>query len=357
MIKQNDLFFHFLRKGLFPSNEEYQGTSPKAEDWENVFKLAHEQAVSGLIMDGIGHSKMRPKQFLWEKQIVNLLQLEEMNKMVNECGKKWLERLKHSGISAFIFKGSSVAEQYAEPLHRCVGDIDIVVQNGWEKLAPLLTRNRIDFRNEHGDLVLTDGQLTIEFHNKWEYTYNPQTNRCLQKWCRSASTENRELYLVCLILHVRRHFLTYGIGLKQICDIAVMLQNKTLDLQKLKQLLQDVDAEKFCRVLFGFIEVYLGGNLELPLHPIKSGQDFNTFYHVVMNEGYMLKEQQKSTLVQNEATWKRIFKNTVFWIKRAKRLYHLMPAESGWFLIYMIGRRIRKTVISHNILNNSNIYH
>lgn len=53
--------------------------------------------------------------------------------------------------------------------------------------------------------------------------------------------------------------LTYGIGLKQVCDVAVMLRNASLDKKKLVGILRELNMIRFSRVLFGFIDVYIKG--------------------------------------------------------------------------------------------------
>lgn len=340
MTEPDSLFFYFLRKGLFHDHKENIERNPTPKEWKQIFDQANSQAVSGLIIDGIANSDVRPEHSFWEQKIIDLIRLEEINKTVIECGEKWLKRLENSKINSFIFKGSSVAKWYNEPLHRETGDVDIVIQDKWERVKPLLEMNKMDFRNEHGDLILKDGPVTVEFHEKWEYAYNPSTNERLQSMCNQADKNNHELYLACLILHLRRHFLTYGIGLKQVCDIAMMLHSRKINHKILASILKDLNTDRFSRVLFGFIDCYLHGNLKYPLLPIKKGYDFNTFCKVILEEGYMLKTAQEKKAQNSNKPWKRILRNTGFWIKRSIKLYHLMPDESIWFLIYMLHRRI-----------------
>lgn len=342
MNDPNDLFFYFLRKGLFQQDEKYSGNQPDQKEWNRIFERAYQQAVSGFITDGVAFSGILPESSFWEQKIIDQLKLEERNRSITECGEKWLKRLEHSGIHAFIFKGSSVGNWYQEPRHRETGDIDIVIRERWERLEPLFLMNKVKYHQEHGDLVLQDGPISIEFHKHWEHIYQPHANARLQKICSQTDEKNQELYLVCLILHLRRHFLTYGIGLKQICDIAVMLRNRNMDRLKLATLLLELNAERFSRLLFGFIECFLKGNLDFPLSPICSGKNFRTFCDVILKEGYTLKKEQEKKANQSNGSGIRILKNAVFWIRRSIKLYHLMPEEAKWFLIYMFRRRTQK---------------
>ena len=113
-------FFYFLRNGLYGMKEKYDGVLPTREDWDWIFERAYEQAVTGLIVDGIGTTVMRPENSCWEQWIFHILSLEEMNRKIALSGNLWLQRLEAVGIKAFVFKGSSVAAWYREPssVHR-----------------------------------------------------------------------------------------------------------------------------------------------------------------------------------------------------------------------------------------------
>ena len=342
----NDLtqfFFYFVRKGLWGS-AEIESSEPDltAADWEQLYLMAYSQAVTGILIDGVSCTAMRPPTEIWEQWLLHLLKLEMVNRQVRTCGHRWLERLANEGVSAFVFKGSSVAEWYKEPLHRSFGDVDIVVRSGWDRIESLLLRDKVTYRNDHGDwVVLTEGQPPVEFHPNWEYVYNPFINARLQKICSKSDGSDKELYLVCLILHLRRHFLTYGVGLKQVCDVAVMWQNGGLDMERLSGMLRLFHIEKFTRILFGFIRCYLGGGHGFPLMLITEGRDYKLFCNVILNEGYILKFEQTEIASGSHSGVVRILKNCFFWLRRSLRLFHLMPGEAVGFLLYMTGRRLK----------------
>ena len=341
MNQRDNLFFYFLRMGLWEAEEAYAGAAPGREDWEQMFRTAQLQAVTGVVMDGIARTGMRPDRELWEPWVWHLLYVEQMNRRIAQCGERWLSWLGEKGIRAFVFKGASVASWYGQPLHRSFGDVDIVVQEGWEKLVPALKKAGIAYRNEHGDLVVQDGdQVPVELHERWEYVYNPLANSRLQKLLGKATEKDRELYFVCLILHLQRHFLTYGIGLKQVCDVAVMLHAASLDREKTASLLRRLHAVRFSRLLFGFIDVYLGGTGQYPLPPVKAGRQFEVLREVIMNDGYLQKKQQEAQAVSRRSAAARIACNVWFWARRSLRLFGILPGETCGFWWHMAWRRI-----------------
>lgn len=340
------LFLRYLRMGLWSSEETYSGQALSLEDWKQLFRLAHSQGVTGLFIDGVARDSMRPENGLWDQWIAHLFYLEQANRFIAQRGEAWIKRLGDADISASVFKGSSVGDWYPEPLHRSHGDIDIVISGGWDRLEPMLVQEeREPYRSDEDEIILEEKNgLLVEFHRHWECLYNPWTNRRLQQWCRNAKAVDNELYLVCLILHIQRHFLTYGIGLKQVCDVAVMLRRASLDRNRVASLLRSLHAERFSRLLFGFIAIHLGSVEDFPLPPVTEGKGLELLHDVILREGYNLKMEQD--LLAGSKSWAmaRIVSNAVFWTKRCSRVFRIMPGEACCFLLYKAMERMKKLI-------------
>lgn len=345
------LFFQFLRMGLWRSGEVCFGRSLSADEWAQLFRFAHSQGVTGLFIDGVAQGEMRPDDELWAKWIAHLLYLEKANRYIAIRGEAWVKRLGDAGISASVFKGSSVGAWYPEPLHRSHGDIDIVISEGWDNLVSVLAQEEWEtYRSDEDEIILEEKhRLLVEFHRRWEYLYNPWTNRCFQKWCRNSKPLDNELYLVCLILHIQRHFLTYGIGLKQVCDVALMLRRASLNRGRVAYLLRSLHAERFSRLLFGFIALHLGGVEVFPLSPLKSGKGLELLNDVILREGYNSKMEQELVSGSKSRAMTRIVSNATFWTKRCYRVFSIMPGEACCFLLYKVIERLKKLVkIKHS---------
>lgn len=342
MTDLNEAFCFFLRKGLgCKSQNRIVDVALTRQVWIELFRMAHMQAVSGIFFDGVVCTALRPDRDLWEQWVAHVLYLEQMNGRIACRGNEWIKTLADAGIRAYVFKGSSVAEWYPLPSHRSFGDIDIVVENGWERLEGLLQSHKISYRNERGDLVVEEKGLTaIEFHPRCEYLYNPVTDARLQALLQGG--QSPELYLVCLIVHLRRHFLTYGIGLKQVCDVAVMLRHASLNQQRLAYMLHRLRLEKFCGVLFGFIDTYLGGSDEYPVPVTFSDRNFDLMRKVIFGEGYLLKHSQVREGEKGRFPFVRIVKHLIFWIKRCLKLGGMMPDEACWFLWHQAMWRMKR---------------
>lgn len=373
MTKTERLFFHFLRNGLWGDGSA-PGVPVDAGDWEAVFLLSCRQAVSGIVADGIAATAVRPAPGLWEEWVFHLLHIEMVNEGMERRGNSLVGFLASEGIRSSVFKGVSVARWYPRPLHRSYGDIDIVVHEGWNKLERLLQVNGVPYYHEDGDIVVErldrlplasgtvpggksagtfGGQYRVEFHPVYEALYSPFMNSRLQRmasgtsvWWRDnvgkahAPSETAEFYLACLILHVRRHVLSYGIGMKQVCDVAVMLRRAGVDLARLEAMLRHLGAWRFGRALFGFIDAYLAVGTPQS-GPSRADKTTALLYHVFMHDGYVLKSQRESMGVGTRHAPVRVARNGWFWVKRGVRLFGLMPGEAFFFVLNKVASRLK----------------
>lgn len=325
-------FFYFLRLGLWgKSSEKEEDVSLEENDWGWLFALSREQAVSGVWIDGVSQTACRPSEALWTQYIFHLLHIERTNVLLAKAEKAWLDRLAAHGIEAEVFKGSSVACWYRKPQYRSYGDIDLVVRRGWERVEAFLMEEGYIYQHEEDSLALQDGQIALELHPRRERVYNPLLNTRLQRML-ATDPSSTELYVACLLLHLRRHMLSYGIGLKQVCDVAVMLHRAPLDERKLAEVLRRLHLVRFSRALFGFIETHLGKGFCFPFPPLHN-RATQLLGDIVLHDGYLLKMERENLSAGKHQAWKRIGSNACFWLIRSVRLWRLMPDEAFFFLV------------------------
>lgn len=368
MSRAERLLFSFLRLGLYGDTRE-NIVWAEADDWDELFSLSCRQAVFGIVADGIAMTAMRPPLALWQKWIALLLHTEMMNEEMAWQGDRLVGMLAADGIKASVFKGTSVARWYPKPAHRSYGDIDIVVHEGWERLAPLLQRKAIPYYEEDKAIVTEhlghardaaqrfssyDWQYRTEFHPVYEFIYNPLMNTRLRQITAGTSTwwnarfgrsgrpyEVPEFYLACVILHLRRHVLSYGTGLKQVCDVAVMVKYADVDLAKLRAILQHLGAWRFGKALLDFVKTYLYDERERPRGNSR-GKATSLLYGIFMGDGYALKTRREDVGNATRRSSLRIAKNCWFWTKRSLRLFRLMPNEAFSFMLYKTAQRVGK---------------
>lgn len=338
--KLYDLFYLFVRAGLHENVSLVIGKEISDEIWLDLFEMARMQAVGGIFIEGVARSGVKPGNRIWMRWLGYLVQLQRMNRKVEEKGRKWLEELKTAGMMAEVFKGVEAGKWYPDPLARSSGDIDLVIIQGWERAEEFLKSRGVEYRDEHGDLVFKEDGIPLELHKRREYLYSPFADRKLRRLL-ASDKQSKELFAVCLILHFRRHVLTYGCGLKQVCDIVMMLRRADLDGFEMRRLLKALKLEKFSRTLFGFIRKRFGVT-DFPLLPVY-GSEVRLLEDIIHRDGYMLKKEREGRALSLSA-WKRMLGNACFWMRRCVRLFPLMPGEALWFPLFLICRRLKEAL-------------
>lgn len=330
-----ELFYKILNKGLWGGGCCSEVFSVSEDETDILFRMGQLQAVGGIMMMGMNECGLVPvrNKTQW---ISTLIHIEQKNRKIELLAERIVSGLKKEGLEAEIFKGVSVAKWYRNPLARSYGDIDVVVAEGNGKIGDILEKKGIDFKSEHQDIVCTIEGISVEFHPQREYVYCPKDNRTLQRMVREFPNSN-EVYLVCIMVHLRRHILTYGMGMKQVCDVAVMLRNAELDMEFLSKIIKELHMERFCAALFGFLKRCL----EVEVFPIEPDCGRNSVFieETVWRDGYLLKmEREKRS--KGLPALRRVAGNAWFWVKRCVRMSAVMPREAAWFIPYMVKRRV-----------------
>lgn len=254
------MLFSLLRSAL--TGTECEGScSPK--EWAKVYALAAQQCVVGLAYRGISFlpAANRPSlEFLlqWASEAETI---QGHNRLLNEGAARLTKMFAAKGFRSAILKGPANARLYPDPFARQCGDIDIWVEGGQQKVADLLQSmglyksfpkiswydykayrkelhewcQRLSWHHIHLHQKI-DG-VSVEVHFRPSSAINnPVANRRLQRFLEQEikTTEfvaegfyvpSLKFALVMQLAHILHHFVTSGIGLKQLIDYYVLLQN------------------------------------------------------------------------------------------------------------------------------------
>lgn len=131
-----EAFFLLVRAGLFGRTEGIEDFLPDGVDWAEVYQLAKEQSVAGLVAEGIRilqdewlkthDSALVPRQ--WSLRFApDTLRMEQRNLDMNKFIAKLIGRLRENDSYALLLKGQGVAQCYMNPLRRACGDVDLLL--------------------------------------------------------------------------------------------------------------------------------------------------------------------------------------------------------------------------------------
>lgn len=346
-------FFELLKAGLW-------GTKPDLSlfegiiDWKELYKCARKQALLGVIFDGV---QELPKELMPERPVYlqwcnAALQIEDNNRLLNRELKNVYDLAKENGITAVLFKGQGVAQNYRNPLHRNCGDIDLYIgEKDFEKMNSLLRREGTDVLEEcykHTNMLWHD--ITIENHRVLTELSAPLANRALQReinrWYSNNDLRKRtigeaEVLLAPMafdtayvLVHAVQHFLNEGIGLRQICDWACMLtaQKKEAYKDETVALLKSFGMERAAKVLGALICEFMGGSRDiLPIDYEKHDIDTAKWLLEDIWIGGNFGQYNVKSINSKKGYWKKkLFTFERAW-KRCKELGQLAPEEAKWY--------------------------
>lgn len=285
MTQAESLFLDLVNAGLFHAFGEGNEFISDNEVWEDVYRLAEEQCIMGLISDGIELLKYNVPRFKipqeWALQFVGqTLQLEKRNTAMNAFIASIVSKMRAVGIYALLVKGQGIAQCYNKPLWRASGDIDFFLStDNYQKaksfLGPLA--NKTD--NEKADishLAMEIGEWEVELHGSLRGSLWRDVNKGLDEIqdaifhdgaVRSWMNDKTQVFLpkadediVYVFSHILEHFFRGGIGLRQICDWCRLLWTfrAEIDIPLLKKRLSRMGIMTEWKAFAAFAVVKLG---------------------------------------------------------------------------------------------------
>lgn len=217
---------------------------PDDINWKELYEDAYKQAILGICFFGLQYIRnKRPEiaipdsiRYRW---IAQVLEIQNKNNSLSAHCIRLQEDLDRVGIRSSILKGQAISQLYGEELssYRTPGDIDIYVDCGRERVfayAKMKGMHNIQWDYKHLQLDIYSG-IDVEMHYVPEILLNIHKNRRLQHWFNEQSEElftnskglvtpSIKFNLFYILLHIYRHFLYEGVGLRQLIDYYFVLK-------------------------------------------------------------------------------------------------------------------------------------
>lgn len=284
-----DTFFLLTRAGLYGCTEGIEDFMPEGVDWAEVYRLAKEQKVLGLVAGGIEtirtewlkthDTPLMPRQ--WVVDFAHpTLQLEQRNQNMNRFIEQMFGRLQKNGIHALLLKGQGVAQCYQDPFRRAIGDVDLLLseEDYWKAKDYLrqFASSSKEGKEYKKECAVVIANWKVEMHGSLRCGFSSRSDREFDKVYRNTfkggsgrSWKNGEVQVPLLrkeddVLYVFVHFLNHfykgGVGIRQICDWSRLLWTfwDSLDLSLLEARLKTMKLMTAWRAFGMFAVEYLG---------------------------------------------------------------------------------------------------
>ena len=206
-------FLALLRSGI--RNEDISSFPElSVDEWNGILSIARKHTVSGMIYLGVSHL---PESYPVPEDVSLSLMMESSriearSRKVLSVLKEVFALLKENGLHPMVLKGPSVAKYYPRPELRQSGDLDLYLRPSEFGTAMFILGDHVSELPD-GSIHYDWKGVDIDLHRKYFDLHVEEGS--LPPVPSSYAT------LVLLSSHILKHCMGPGIGLRQICDMAL----------------------------------------------------------------------------------------------------------------------------------------
>lgn len=229
-----------------------------------VERIAEDQNIEALIYAAIGRNCT--DNFIKKVIYSNLLMMKQ-EKMIG----KVIKELNENNIKNIVLKGMYLRKYYPRPEFRTMGDIDILIQKkdleatssillnlGYQKGT--LSGYHIDFtRGESERLEIHYALINSNEFNDAKNILEKQL--CEEERLTKFYIDKQETYtlnhtdlLIYLFIHIAIHKKNHGFGIRQLCDILLLVKNEKIDWTRVDEVLNKINLKRFSCAILVLIE-------------------------------------------------------------------------------------------------------
>ena len=351
LLQSKQCFLSILRSTLW---DDHVQVPDGFKDWGPVFAMAKSQSVLALVAHAVLNDpalsgampdavKMKMKSHL----MANVASHNLLNNTLLQV----VSLLDDEGVPSVLLKGQALARNY--PVHelRACGDIDIYVgsenyMKACEVLGAVATWKEAAepmANTKHFDIRI--GATTVEIHRFSDMNASKHYDKIYQAYSdEGLSVDLREVdfagMTVCtpaddfnafyIFNHLWHHFITSGVGLRQLCDWMMFLHARKddIDQAKLKKILEDMDLMKPWQA-FGCVLVEKLGMPaeEFPFYDARMGSKVSKIVRRILEEGNFGHERAMFKNRSDEGYFKRKVKSLYFHTERSLQLFFMFPSH------------------------------
>lgn len=239
-------------------------------EWEALYSVAGRHnllAFTFPVIDRL-HDEVEVPLGVYSRWAMVCEKIIQKNKRMNEACRQLYNGFLEEGFRSCILKGQAAAAYYPRPELRHCGDIDIWLEGGEKRIMDYIKPRypiRVVFYH-HCEVAMLKG-INVEAHFMPSWMNSPLADRRLQKYFDSVAEEQfghydealgfcvpaRHFDAVYLLIHIYRHLLDEGIGLRQLLDYYYVL--KALDPQDRSIAIADLKKLKLMKLAAGVMSV------------------------------------------------------------------------------------------------------
>lgn len=312
MTNAESQYFTLMRAALWGQLVEFDAPP----DWSGVMNIARHHATDVLVADVASRltgdaapsgTLLREMQTTMRNNLVNLLELKRILTMA-------LTALRKENVEAVLLKGFGLAMLYPNPNLRQFGDIDLFVGTddfhkacevlrglpggyNWGEETEVGRHYNIEFGRHPMEVHRLSADVTdpkeSEIYADIEHNGLLGHPRQVDLEGFPISVPSREFMVFFTFFHAWHHFLTSGVGWRQLGDVAMTLhsymgssESPAFNIDQLRQWLDSMHLIKPWQTFGWLMVTYLGlPETELPFYDASCHRKAQKLYKRIMAEG------------------------------------------------------------------------
>lgn len=230
--------------GRAPQEQAFHGLT--RADWQSIFLTAQAQTVMALAFQAFEFlpDELLPDDVLLTRWMVQTEQAEQHSRHMNDALASLCEFFTTRGLQPVVLKGQSIARLYRHPLARECGDIDLhfpIHGQAAQALCVLRDASVHPQAKPDGSHLYSWQDVPVEHHPRLTDLASPFARRRLSGMLSRFPSQSVALGMgthaqimvpeptVSLFIqstHILKHAMGWGIGLRQMADMAVSLHSQ-----------------------------------------------------------------------------------------------------------------------------------
>ena len=365
MTRENVLL-KMLKAALWSRRLNLSGRQWPIEQYQSLMRLAEQQAVSGMVAQMLMDSGVQLTRPAAAEVYALAGSTRQRNEEMDAAVVALCQKMEELGIRIIVFKGQTLARLYPDPGVRQSGDIDFACHpDDWERAEAYFRSTvvgDIEDNTTEKHISFNINGIEYELHRSLTAFAYPAHQRYWEKrimpevWEKPHFIEINSFLVptlppatnaIFVSVHIFYHLISEGIGLRQFCDWAMVLNQSTIDKPQLTTLLEGIGLRKAYAGMGAILTDYLG--LPTASFPLEISKDDHKrapkLLENIWEMGNFGKNKQYSAprgVVHGLQHLWRI-------AGQARRFYHYAPAETLWTIPYMFrwwGIKI-KNIVAH----------
>ena len=234
--------FEILRSELWGTGLSFSQLTHS--EFEELMALAGEQTVTGLVGDCLIKNNIKLEREDALSLFAKMKAIEKTNNRVNENLVSFVNFMERKGVDYIIVKGQVAGALYPNPDVRMSGDVDLYfVGDNYEKIKGLVEQRlgkQLSKLSDGKHVEFEVNSVVFELHEKlsrlatrkhqdyWDQMIDnailegTDTVTIAGKEIKTLSATYNALYI---FVHLFYHMTASGVGLRQLCDWAMVLHN------------------------------------------------------------------------------------------------------------------------------------